>query len=69
MVSQYWDANALTEENIIDAEIARQEDKFHFLNSLMSLKLRHPTSKIIMGGDFNMIKSLSIRKIICSNYG
>lgn len=40
----------------------RLEDKFSFLSSLMSLKLRHPTSKIIMGGDFNMITSLLEKK-------
>lgn len=38
------------------------EDKFSFLHSLMSLKLRHPISKIIMGGDFNMITSLLEKK-------
>ena len=40
----------------------RLEDKFSFLNSLMNLKLRYPTSKIIMGGDFNMITSLLEKK-------
>eukprot|EP00253_Pinus_taeda_P026358 PITA_26358 len=36
----------------------RLEEKFQFLNSLMNLQLRYNTSKIIMGGDFNMITSL-----------
>lgn len=38
------------------------EDKFSFLKSLMSLNLRYPTSKIIMGGYFNMINSLLEKK-------
>jgi len=40
----------------------RLEDKFSFLKSLMNLKLRYPTSKIIMGGGFNMITSLLEKK-------
>jgi len=38
------------------------EDKFSFLCSLLSLKTRHPNSKLIMGGDFNMITSLLEKK-------
>ena len=33
----------------------RLEEKFHFLNTLRSLQSRYQASKIIIGGDFNMI--------------
>jgi len=38
------------------------EDKISFLSSLLSLKSRHPSSKCIMGGDFNMITTLLEKK-------
>eukprot|EP00253_Pinus_taeda_P022097 PITA_22097 len=40
----------------------RLEEKFHFLNSLRNVQSRPHTSKIIMGGDFNMITSLLEKK-------
>ena len=40
----------------------RLEEKFHFLNSLRNLQSRHHASKIIMGGDFNMITTLLEKK-------
>ena len=65
MVSQYWDANALTEENIIDAEIARQEDKFHFLGRWEDIVAsRHMTDAFI--GDDIQNHSLSNKQPIIS---
>eukprot|EP00253_Pinus_taeda_P033102 PITA_33102 len=40
----------------------RLEEKIHFLNSLKSLQSRYHASKIIMGGDFNMITTLLEKK-------
>eukprot|EP00253_Pinus_taeda_P027896 PITA_27896 len=40
----------------------RLDDKFLFLNSLQSLLSRYQASKIIIGGDFNMITSLLEKK-------
>ncbi len=40
----------------------RLDDKFLFLNSLQSLQSRYQASKIIIGGDFNMITSLLEKK-------
>lgn len=42
--------------------LQRLEEKISFLTSLLNLKLRYPNSKIIMGGDFNMITSLLEKK-------
>lgn len=38
------------------------EDKISFLSSLLGLKYRHPSSKCIMGGDFNLITTLLEKK-------
>jgi len=38
------------------------EDKISFLNSLNRLIIRHPMSKCILGGDFNMITTLLEKK-------
>jgi len=43
-------------------EPQKLEEKFIFLRSLLNLKLRHPSTKTIMGGDFNMITSLLEKK-------
>eukprot|EP00253_Pinus_taeda_P011321 PITA_11321 len=40
----------------------RLEEKFHFLHTLRRLQSRYQASKIIMGGDFNMITSLLEKK-------
>jgi len=40
----------------------RPNDKFRFLDSLVELRDRHAGIPWIMGGDFNMIKSLSEKK-------
>ena len=40
----------------------RIDDKLKFLDSLVDLKDRHAGISWIMGGDFNMIKSLSEKK-------
>jgi len=40
----------------------RMDDKLRFLDSLMDLRDRHAGIPWIMGGDFNMIKSLSEKK-------
>ena len=40
----------------------RMDDKLKFLDSLVELRDRHAGVPWIMGGDFNMIKSLSERK-------
>eukprot|EP00253_Pinus_taeda_P034305 PITA_34305 len=39
------------------------EEKFIFLRTLLNIKLRYPRAKVIIGGDFNMITSLSEKKV------
>lgn len=41
----------------------RMDEKLRFLNSLEDLRDRHAGSPWILGGDFNMIKSLSKKKM------
>jgi len=38
------------------------EEKYIFLRTLLNLKLRYPSTKAIIGGDFNMITTLLEKK-------